>query len=330
MLLPHPNTSLFASSSAQAWWALLSSYSTSFIPTSLHNLFQDFLDDNLSHHYAPLTPLTMRLLLHPIQSILYQVRQVLTCFSDVLSPRHSSTRTLTKASTLARLEEVQSLLQKWYNLHHSIPPAVFASDSARTTNLILYHLISLNAHTSFPSLERLARHVPATLATATLYWDLSLQHHKCIFDSNSAIFHAGQILRLVSLCPSPDCRPPWASLAVYRAGLVLWFDVLAKSDPSFPQQMAWGPTVVINESTPDDTVLMDWLWKGGSVPVLRDRDGRVCRLQSPDVVLEACIGFVGGVDEGGNGTGGRLADGIARKLRMLKGNWHGSRGLRSL
>lgn len=328
-LLPHPNPSLFYASSAHAWSTLLSSSSTSHIPTSLHDLFQDFLHDNLFHHSASLTPLTLRLLLHPIQSLLYQVRQLLTCFSGLLSTRSSSTRTLTKASTLTHLEEVQSLLQKWYNLHLSLPLSVSGSadDSAKTTNLILYHLICLNAHTSFPSLERLAHRSPATLATTNPYWDLSLQHQKCIFDSRSALFHAGQILRLVTLSNSPDSWPPWASLAVYRASLVLWFDVLAMSDPSFPRPTAEGPIVVINESTADDAALMGWLWKGGMVPVLRSRDGSMCRLQAPEVVLEACIGFVGGVDDGGNGTGERLADRIVSKLRMLQGNWHGARGL---
>ncbi|KFZ12479.1 hypothetical protein V501_04217 [Pseudogymnoascus sp. VKM F-4519 (FW-2642)] len=327
-LLPHPSPYLFSASSVHAWSTLLSSSSTSHIRTSLHELFQDFLHDHLQYS-ASLTPLTLRLLLHPIQSLLYEVRQLLTCFSEVLSTRRSSTRTPTKASTLIRLEEVQSLLQKWYNLHLSLPPSVSGSahDSTKTTNLILYHLISLNAHTSFTSLERLARRAPATLATANPHWDLSLQHKKCIFDSFSALFHAGQILRLVTLFDSLDRTPPWASLAVYRASLILWFDVLATSDPSFQLRTAEGPIVVINESMADDAALMCWLLKREGLPVLRGRDGSMCKLQNPEVVLETCIRFVGGMDEGGNQRGGRLADGIVRKLRTLKGNWHGAGGL---
>ena len=85
--------------------------------------------------------------------------------------------------------------------------------------------------------------------------------------------------------------------------------------------------MVINESMADDAALMGWLWKGGMVPVLRGRDGSMCKLQAPEVVLEACIGLVSGIDDGGNGSGGRLADGIVSKLRMLQGNWHGARGL---
>ncbi|KFY13633.1 hypothetical protein V492_03134 [Pseudogymnoascus sp. VKM F-4246] len=328
-LLPHPNPSLFSASSAHSWSTLFSSSSASHIPTSLHGLFQDFVHDNFFHYSASLMPLTLRLLLHPIQSLLYQVRQLLTCFSDVLSTPRSSTQTLTKASTLTHLEEVQSLLQKWYKLHLSLPPSVFGSadDSTKATNLILYHLISLNAYTSFPLLERLARRAPATLAAANPYWDLSLQHKKCIFDSSSALFHAGQILRLVTLSDSRDHRLPWAPLAVYRASLVVWFDVLAMSDPNFPPPTAQGPIVVINESVADDAALMGWLCKGVGVPVLRGRDGSMCRLQAPEVVLEACIGFVGGMDEGQNGTGEGLADGIVRKLRMLQGNWHNTGGL---
>jgi hypothetical protein len=220
-------------------------------------------------------------------------------------------------------------LQKWYNLHLRLPASApgSADDSTKTTNLILYHLISLNAHTSFPALERLARRAPATLATANPYWDLSLQHQKCIHDSSSALFHSGQILRLLSPSLPTDYRPPWAPLAVYRAALVLWVDVLAKSDPSFPQQTAEGAIVVINESAPEDAALMDWLWKGEGIPVIRGKDGAVTRLEAPETVLGVCIGFVGGAEKGREGTGGRLADGIARKLKMLRGNWHGAGGL---
>ncbi|KFX92688.1 hypothetical protein V490_05239 [Pseudogymnoascus sp. VKM F-3557] len=328
VLLPHPDLSLFSASSAHSWSTLLSTSTTSHIRTSLYELFQEFLHDHLLYS-ASLTPLTLRLLLHPIQSLLYEVRQLLTCFSEVLPTWGSSTRTPTKPSTLMRLEEVQSLLQKWYNLHLSLPPSVSGSadDSAKTTNLILYHLISLNAHTSFPSLEQLARRAPATLATANLHWNLSLQHKKCIFDSVSALFHAGQILHLVTLFDSPDRTPPWASLAVYRASLVIWFDVLAMSDPSFQLPTADGPIVVINERMVDDAALMRWLRKIEGLPVLRRQDGSMCKLQDPEVVLEACIGLVGGMDEGGNRRGGMLADGIKRKLQTLKGNWHSAGGL---
>ena len=76
---------------------------------------------------------------------------------------------------------------------------------------------------------------------------------------------------------------------------------------------------------------MAWLWKGEGLPVLCGRGGGVTALVRAEEVLEACIGFVGGAEAGngkGNGIGGgRLADGVVRKLRALKGNWHGPGGL---
>lgn len=99
------------------------------------------------------------------------------------------------------------------------------------------------------------------------------------------------------------------------------------SDPSFQLPTADGPIVVINERMADDAALMRWLRKIEGLPVLRRRDGSMCKLQDPEVVLEACIGLVGGMDEGGNRRGGKLADGIMRKLQTLKGNWHGAKGL---
>lgn len=347
--LPHSDVDLFHAPSSADW----ASHIVSQVPqnASLHDLFQDFLHDNLGPASA-LSPLALRLLLHPIQSLLYQVRQVLTCFPDVLATRRPPNRNLSKASTLSRLEEVQLLLQKWYTIHSTLP--VFAPDSieelSKTTNLVLYHLISLNAHTSFPAVEHLARRAPTTIATPNPYWDLSLQHKKCIHDSSSALFHCGQILRLLSsLAPSPnatpsdsssvmdsppqsDRRPAWAPVAVYRATLVLWADVLSNSDPSFPQSPSSGPLVLINDLPSDDTSLMAWLWAGEGIPAVRGRDGQATALIKPEEVLEACIGLVGGEtgsesEHGEGSVGSRLADGIVRKLKALKANWHGPGGL---
>lgn len=353
--LPHPDVDMFHASTSAQWMSHIRSGSASPLPLqiSLHDLFQDFLHDNLSPA-SSLTPLTLRLLLHPIQSLLYQVRQVLTCFPDVLSTRRPANRNLSKASTLSRLEEVQLLLQKWYTIHAALPQSASGSvdELSKMTNLVLYHLISLNVHTSFPALEHLARRAPATIATPSPYWDLSLQHKKCIHDSSSALFHCGQILRLLSTLapsvssptpydsfsamgapPQPNRRPPWAPVAVYRATLVLWADILSKSDPSFPQSATSGPLVLINDLASDDSSLMAWLWAGEGTPAVRGRDGQTVALSKPEEVLEACIGLVGGgraadaCDSSIGSSGSRLADGVVRKLRALKGNWHGPGGL---
>jgi hypothetical protein len=314
--VPNPNERLWRAKDSREWTSFLcEGQYTPQLPTSLHDLFQDFLHDNLSSPHSHVTPLKLRLLLHPIQSLLYQVRQVLTCFSSSLSARHTPNRTVTKASTLMRLEEIQSLLQKWYNLNL---PHVQAKPNCliTRTNLILYHLISLNAVTSFPEIERLARKERFDGS----YWELSLRHKKCIYHSSEAVFHAGQVQRLISSLPV-KAKPAWTPVALYRASLILWVDVLAKSDPNFPPQTASGPAVAINEAEPEAREVVSWLWGGEGVPVLKGRDGAVVKLRVPAEVLRFCAGLVR------EGPQGRLTDGILRKMRALMERWHGVGGI---
>src|SRR5271154_4110442 len=49
---------------------------------SLCDLFQDMLHDNMDRRHGQLSPLQIKLLLHPLQSLLCHLRQVLSCFSD--------------------------------------------------------------------------------------------------------------------------------------------------------------------------------------------------------------------------------------------------------
>src|ERR1700710_402664 len=92
-----------------------SSVGTGVRPLSLRELFRHFLDDEILSNGIELTPLHLRLLLHPLQSLVCQYSQLLSCFSDTLGARQR-TKALTAASTRCRLEEVQALLQRWYDL----------------------------------------------------------------------------------------------------------------------------------------------------------------------------------------------------------------------
>lgn len=279
------------------------------VPMPLADLFQDFLHDSIDRNHV--TPLKLRLLLHPIQSLLCHLRQVYSCFSDVLGSRRGGTRTLTKASTAERLEEVQTLLQKWYDLCKSMPDCIVTR-----TNLVLYHLICLNAISSFPEIERLARKEKYDGS----YWELSLRHKKCIHQVNEANFHAGQILGIAKTIPQQG-RPQWLPVAIYRATMILWVNCLATRDPNFPQEPASGQTVAIDNSTPEDSALICWLWSGEGVPVLTRSDGLFTKVELPSDVLQHCISMLG------DDISGRLTDGIRRKLQTLHGNWHGTEGI---
>lgn len=290
---------------------------------SLHDLFQDFLHDNLAHRRANLTPQQMRLLLHPLQSLLCHLRQIMSCFSDITGTRQPSGHAFTRGSTKDRLEEVQSLLQKWYELamiHHKANPGC----SVTQCNLVMYHLMSLNAVTSFPEIERLARKEGFGTGGLT-YLALSLRHKRCIHHREKAIFHCGQVLRLLRGLPR---QPSFWGAAIYRVSLILWTDGIGRLDPSFrtPPPTTFvkarsaspaGPVgpVIVDQVTPEDPAIVSYLWGVDNTTALTRMDGTTMSLDNPSAVLELGIEII----EAGTST--RLGDGIKRKLTTLLGNW---------
>ncbi|ORY65289.1 transcription factor Cmr1 [Pseudomassariella vexata] len=318
--LPGPEL-LWMSANAEQWMAGMQSIygctanvnaqllTTPSLTPSLYDIFQDFLHDNLSRRQSSLTPQQLRLLLHPLQSLLCHLRQMLSCFSDLLSTRRTTARTVTKASTMLRLEEVQALLQKWYELsitYHKTNPNCPVSK----TNLVLYHLISLNAVTHFPEIERLARRE----AFDGSYWELGLRYKRCVYQREEAIFHSGQVLRLVRAMPV-DRRPCWWSVALYRATLILWTDSVSRLDPNFQKHDSGNP-VAIDQVTPEDPALIAYLWNGDGIPVLTHRDGTTANLEKPNDVLSYAAKFIE------EGISSRLNDGIRRKIVALGNNWN--------
>ncbi|OTB15066.1 hypothetical protein K445DRAFT_122131 [Daldinia sp. EC12] len=279
---------------------------------SLYDLFQDLLNDNLSRRQGSLTPHQLRLLLHPLQSCLYHITQMLSCFSDVMGTRRIGNRTGIKSSFESRRDEIQGLLQKWYELtiaYYKANPTCATSK----TNLVLYHLISLNAITNFPEIERLARREGFDGS----YWELSLRHKRCISQREEAIFHSGQVLRLLRSMPR-DRRPSWWSAGVYRATLILWTDSVSRLDPNFQKRDESGAAVAIDQVTPENPIVIAYLWNGDGVPVLShprgDGSARIS-LEKPGDVLEYAVKTL----EEGIST--RFTDGIRRKLVALSGNW---------
>ncbi|CAK7202991.1 hypothetical protein SEUCBS139899_005718 [Sporothrix eucalyptigena] len=210
-----------------------SSTSSSSPAPSLCELFQDFLHDNLARRKTTLSPQQLRLLLHPLQGLLCHLRQMLSCLPEVPPVRRTTNRTVTKASTMQRLEEVQAQLQHWYELSMAFYKANPGCAVTRC-NLVLYHLISLNAVTNFPEIERLARRegVSGTM-------DPAARHKRCIFLREEAVFHCGQVLRVLCQMPA-NRRPSWWSAGLYRAVLILWADSVCHIDNTAEQQMQPG------------------------------------------------------------------------------------------
>jgi hypothetical protein len=278
------------------------------VQPSLCDLFQDLLNE--SRRYGQLSPLELRLLLHPIQSLLFHLRQVSSCFSDLFSSRRGS-RTLTKTSTLLRLEEIQSLLQKWYELS-TLTAKPNPNCLITQSNLVLYHLISLNAITSFPETERLARREAFDGSSRELH----ARYKRCIHQPEEAVFHCGQIIRLLSSMPK-DGQPYWWSTALYRATLILWVESLFRLDQDTQagfEAPGRGGVFPINMVMEDDALVSAWLGNGEGVPILRlgDREFKLL----PEEVLGFSVRVIG---EGGQSL--RVSEGMVRKLQMLGANW---------
>lgn len=214
-------------------------------PLSLQELFRRFLDDDLHSQTPAPTPLQLRLLLHPLQSLVCQYTQLLSCRTDTYRTRtgsphntsrpssssHSHAHPSSSASSSAssavstaavrvRQEEVSALLARWYALAtaHLAQHPICATMQA---SFVIFHLLALNAVSNFAAIEKLARREGVDGSYAQLLW----LHRTCITDVQEAIFHAGQVLRLVRSMPR-SVRPMWWPGAVYRVALVLWVDAL--------------------------------------------------------------------------------------------------------
>jgi hypothetical protein len=273
---------------------------------SLSHLFQDMLRDELEMKNRRLSPLRLKLLLHPLQSMVCHLGQLLSCFYGMHDNQHN-TRPITTASTLMRLEEVQSFLQKWYELC-MINSKADPDCNITNGSLVLYHLISLNTVTYFPEIERLVRKE----GFDGLSWESALRSKQFIYKPESAIFHCGQVLRIISNMPQGR-RPPWWSAALYRVTMILWVSGISQAYSDDSREK--GSVFMINSVTSDDPAVKAYLTNLLGVPALLRRDGSFTQLGNPDDVLTHSLTVL---DEG---VATRFSDGIRRKLQNVLRNW---------
>jgi hypothetical protein len=279
-------------------------------PLSLKELFRHFLDDEIIAQNIHLTPLHLRLLLHPLQTLVSQYCQLLSCFSSDSIGTSKRARAVTAASTRVRLEEVQSLLQRWYDLAeryeqtNAICPMMQA-------NHLMFHLISLNAVTNFPEMERLARHEGIDGS----YPQMMRIHQKCISDVHEAVFHSGQILREIRTM-ARGIRPPWWPGAVYRAALTLWTEAMTNDESMGPSQQPQyhksSPiSIPVDHLRGNHTLLVRYLSRREGVPILTKGDGSSIPLTHGYAVLRHCVEIIN------EGIATRFSDGICSKLEKL-------------
>jgi hypothetical protein len=275
-------------------------------PLSLRDMYRHFMEDHIRTQDMPLTPLHLRLLLHPLQAMVSQFRQLLSCFSDeISSPQPNSVHTV---AVKIRFDELRVLLDRWQSLAEryltSHPPCAIMQAS-----LVMFHLISLNTVVSIPEIERVARKEALDGQLSRLMF----MRKKCVTNSQEALFHAGQVLRLIRNIPA-NIRPLWWSGAIYRAGLVLWAESMimkesANSSPGMFNTM--GQPVAVDSLPPNHPVVTQYRARGDGMPCLTKKNGNQIGIDDGYSVLHHCMEII---DEG---IANRFSDGIRHKLDRL-------------
>jgi len=281
-------------------------------PQSVRDLFSHFVEGEVADSRTLLSPMQLRLLLHPLQTQVCQLRQFLTCLPDGKSHAQAS-RAVSKAATKARLEEISMLLQQWYSI--SKQSSANTQESCWTTcvNLIMYHLISLNAITSFKCIEQFARREVVVGPFRQASW---LQT-RCIDQAEETSFHCGQVLRLIRSMPV-EVRPAWWSGAIYRVALTGWANSMANADSRFSSNghsAEAGPPFAIDALTPEDPAIIGYLKYQDGLPMLSRPDGEMIAMDVPSKILKYCIDLLE------EDSTMRLTDGIKRKLRIFLTDW---------
>jgi hypothetical protein len=178
------------------------------------------------------------------------------------------------------------------------------------SSLVLWHLISLNAITYFPEIEKLVRKQGFDEPSQ----ETILRSQRLIYQPEKAIFHCGQVFKIVSAMPKSG-RPPWWSAAIYRATMILLADSISRPRHQRENEEK-GPLLMINLITPEDASITAYICNFYGIPALLNRDGSLIKLGSPDELLTHCTTLL---DEG---SSTRFSDGIKRKLHKVLLNWN--------
>ena len=276
-------------------------------PASVRDLFSRFVDGELADTGAVLSPMQLRLLLHPLQTQVGQLRQFMACL-----PKGS--RGASKEAMDFQLKETIKLLKDWYALSKHSCSNTEEGRWTTCANLVMYHLISLNAVTSFKCIEQFARREVVVGPFRHASWLQS----RCIDKVEEAYFHCGQVLRLVRSMPEA-VRPPWWSGAVYRVALIGWANSMANAGSSFPTNGHSAEATrqfPIDALTPEDPAIKQYLDHKSGLPMLsRKEGGTLMSMDLPNNILKYCIDMLE------EDSSMRLTDGIKRKLRMFVSAW---------
>lgn len=308
--VPMPDSDdLWHASSASEWLALFETThgSTYRSPASVRDFFTRFVDGGLAG--KELSPTQLRLLLHPLQAQVCQLRQFIACLPDG-SAHSRGSRAVSKAATKLRLEEISTLLQQWYAISKQSFSGNQGTCWTTCANLIMYHLITLNTITSFKCIEQFVRREVPVGQQRYNNW---LQT-KGIDHPEEALFHCGQVLRLIRSMPKP-VRPPWWAGAVYRVALISWATAMSRGGSPFSPDAAASAHFAIDDVTPESDPIERFVKHQDGEPMFTGADGSMKPVHVPLNVLMVCADVLE------EDSSMRLSDGIRRKLRMFADAW---------
>ena len=280
---------------------------------SLHELFASFAEDRLEDLGRRLGPMDLRLLLHPLHSIVSNYRQI-TASIHARPRTHTSSAYGVRPWLSQTFEEIHGLMQRWLVVFENLDDHGARQAAVAQASLIQYHLICINLFTCFKTLESYSRNkCPDFLEglATTSQEGLSL-------DNPELLLHCGQVLRLIRAIEQP-LRPIWWSAAIYRATIVLWVCSVSRKHAPRPigrQSLDSIPLVPLDTLPFYDPNLSHYLRYKIGRPYLTTKDGVIVHLDDPRAVLSTCMEPL----EGHGQRMTRLTKGLYLKLQALSRN----------
>jgi hypothetical protein len=279
---------------------------------SLCESFRFFTDSQPSGVQQAWSPFCLRLLLHPMHTMVSHARRYLGCI-EYGGDGRKPLRTTTGSSMRGHLEEVQTLLCQWWAIARR--PGVDERNLCvqSRTNFVLFHLISLNTISSFTRIE-------STFREATSATQLARLSPLCLDDVEEACFHVGQALRHARSLPEP-VRPLWWPAAMYRISLVAVACSAANRTPHWSMREGEATTaksqkrVLINHCLPEDAAIESFRKYRVGTPALLQHDGSVLDFDCPLTVLEEFIAILS------HDLTTSFAHGIRNRLSTLRTRW---------
>ncbi|MCJ1311386.1 hypothetical protein MMC25_005057 [Agyrium rufum] len=282
---------------------------------SLHDYVQRFVEAENASQLLTLSPLEVRLLLHPVHAITRQLRELLRCVSS-LGKERKTNRHVSRAVISVQVEQVQSILEKWHGICEAQMQRKGISCAATCANMIMYHLIKLNILVDFVEVERMARgEGPRAGLQSTQPSQKRLYH---LEEKEEIYFHCGQVLRFVRFIPEP-IRPLWWPAAIYRVALIMWANSTTNADgSSIPKNSNIEDNeepVAIDSMAPNDPVLALYLQEHVGTPVLTGGTAGIVTFRESENILQHCAGLLR-ID-----CTTCLARGLRQKLLSMAERW---------